>query len=100
MPNYEYRCQSCNHQYEKHEGFDAPAKQPCPNCGEEAKRMLFAPPIVFKGNGFYITDSRKNTSATFTSDTGPGGVNAPSATPSPAGTGESKPAPASAASDD
>lgn len=60
MPNYEYRCADCNNRYEKREGFDAPATQACPNCGGRARRVLFAPPIVFKGSGFYITDSRKN----------------------------------------
>lgn len=96
MPIYEYRCPSCNNQWEKHEGFDAPARQPCPSCGQEAKRVLFAPPIVFKGNGFYITDSRKGSSASITSD--------PAATTPPPSTAsestDSKPAPAAAASDD
>lgn len=60
MPNYEYRCADCNNRYEKREGFDAPATQACPNCGGRARRILFAPPVVFKGSGFYVTDSRKN----------------------------------------
>ncbi len=59
MPTYEYRCPDCAHQYEKREGFDAPAAQKCPLCGGTAKRMIHAPPIVFKGSGFYVTDSRK-----------------------------------------
>ena len=59
MPTYEYRC-SAGHQYEKREGFDAPAKQKCEKCGKAASRMIFAPPIVFKGNGFYKTDSRSS----------------------------------------
>ena len=68
MPTYEYRCAS-GHQYEKREGFSAPAKQKCPTCGKQAQRMLFAPPIVFKGSGFYKTDSRGTSSATAVSDT-------------------------------
>lgn len=63
MPTYDYRCTSCSHQYEMREGFDAPSRQPCPRCGGEAKRVLYAPPIVFKGSGWYITDSRKGSSA-------------------------------------
>jgi putative FmdB family regulatory protein len=63
LPTYEYRC-SAGHQYEKREGFDAPAKQKCEKCGKPASRVIFAPPIVFKGNGFYKTDSRAaNTSS-------------------------------------
>lgn len=57
MPTYEYRC-AAGHQYEKREGFDAPAKQKCQKCAKQASRLLFAPPVVFKGGGFYKTDSR------------------------------------------
>ena len=59
MPTYEYLCPDCAHKYEKREGFDAPAAQKCPQCGATAQRVIHAPPIVFKGSGFYITDSRK-----------------------------------------
>lgn len=57
MPTYEYRC-TAGHQYEKRESFDAPAKQKCERCRRQAARLLSAPPIVFKGSGFYKTDSR------------------------------------------
>ncbi len=59
MPIYEYQCTKCSNLYEKREGFDAPAKQKCPSCGGKAQRVIQAPPIVFKGSGFYKTDSRK-----------------------------------------
>jgi putative FmdB family regulatory protein len=63
VPLYDYKCGN-GHQYEMREGFDAPSRQPCPTCGTEAKRVLHPPPIVFKGSGFYITDSRKGSQAT------------------------------------
>ena len=63
MPTYEYLCESCGNRYEKREGFDAPARQKCPSCGKRAQRVLQAPPIVFKGSGFYKTDSRGTSSA-------------------------------------
>jgi putative FmdB family regulatory protein len=63
MPTYEYACIDCKHQYEKREGFDAPALQKCPKCEGTARRVIHAPPIVFKGSGFYVTDSRKSDSA-------------------------------------
>ena len=59
MPTYEYRCLDCHQQYEKREGFDAPALQECPTCGGTARRVLQATPVLFKGSGFYSTDSRK-----------------------------------------
>lgn len=61
MPTYEYRC-AAGHQYEKREGFDAPAKQKCQKCAKQATRVLFAPPVVFKGGGFYKTDNRGSSS--------------------------------------
>jgi putative FmdB family regulatory protein len=62
LPKYDYRC-SAGHQYEKREGFDAPAVQSCDVCGVEARRVLTPPAIVFKGSGWYATDSRKGSSA-------------------------------------
>ena len=82
MPTYEYECPS-GHRYEKREGFDAPAKQRCASCRRTARRVLHAPPIVFKGSGFYVTDSRKPASngaeAPAASDSGSKGESAPAA---------------------
>jgi putative FmdB family regulatory protein len=60
VPKYDYRCGS-GHVYEKREGFDAPAVQVCEVCGMEARRVLTPPAIVFKGSGWYVTDSRGST---------------------------------------
>jgi putative FmdB family regulatory protein len=59
LPAYDYRCESCSHQYEKREGFDAPPLQECPLCGGQARRVIYAPLILFKAQGFYVTDNRK-----------------------------------------
>jgi putative FmdB family regulatory protein len=59
MPRYDYRCTECGHVYEKREGFDAPAVQECPVCQGTSRRVLTPPAIVFKGSGWYVTDSRK-----------------------------------------
>ena len=104
MPTYEYKCTSCENRYETKEGFDAPSRQNCPRCGSVAKRVLFAPPIVFKGNGFYITDSRKGSSATIGADAVGAPTSGESKTESPAPTAaapaEPKPAAAAASSDE
>jgi putative FmdB family regulatory protein len=71
VPKYDYRC-SAGHLYEKREGFDAPAQQPCQVCGEQARRVLTPPAIVFKGSGWYVTDSRKSSSAASTDLPGSG----------------------------
>src|SRR5712692_11720240 len=62
MPRYDYRCNDCGVVYEKREGFDAPALQTCPECSGSARRVLTTPAIVFKGSGWYSTDSRKGSS--------------------------------------
>lgn len=58
MPLYDYQCEA-GHRYEKHEPFGSPAQQPCDRCGKPARRLLNAPPIVFKGSGWYATDSSR-----------------------------------------
>jgi putative FmdB family regulatory protein len=83
VPVYEYRCEKCGNQYEKREGFDAPARQKCPKCRGKALRVLHAASVVFKGSGFYITDNRKTPaepsgeSAPAKSDDGPSTKPAP-----------------------
>jgi putative FmdB family regulatory protein len=62
LPVYEYRCGS-GHQFEKTEGFNAPAEQRCQECGRKARRLLSMPAIIFKGSGFYSTDNRKSSAA-------------------------------------
>ncbi|MDA1062139.1 MAG: hypothetical protein O2895_04425 [Chloroflexi bacterium] len=61
MPTYDYRCPS-GHRYEKREPFGSPAQQPCERCDKQAQRVLTSPTIVFKGSGWYKTDSRGSNS--------------------------------------
>ena len=64
MPTYEYHCPACDATYELRQGFDAETTQTCEECGKGiAKRVLHAPPIVFKGSGWYVTDSKGKSSA-------------------------------------
>ena len=60
MPIYEYECGSCHYRFEMKQGFDAEPAAECPQCQEKARRVFYAPPLLFKGSGFYITDSRKS----------------------------------------
>ena len=81
MPTYEYLCASCGERYDKREGFDAPARQKCQSCRKPtAQRVLHAPPVVFKGSGFYKTDSRGSSSAPATSTPAPATPEAPAVT--------------------
>ena len=59
MPTYEYRCTSCDEHLEVVQSFKDEPLTKCPNCGKKALRKVFSPVgIVFKGSGFYKTDSR------------------------------------------
>ncbi|MCK4384725.1 MAG: zinc ribbon domain-containing protein [candidate division Zixibacteria bacterium] len=59
MPTYEYECEKCQHQFEKFQSMtDEPVKV-CPVCGGKVKRLISGGGgLLFKGNGFYITDHR------------------------------------------
>ncbi len=60
MPRYVYECFECGHTVEKLEGWSAPAQQPCSECEHTLQRIPSPPVIVFKGSGWYSTDSRKS----------------------------------------
>ena len=61
MPTYEYLCQVCDHRFERFQRMtDAPEKT-CPVCSGEVRRLIFPAGVIFKGSGFYVTDSRKVT---------------------------------------
>jgi putative FmdB family regulatory protein len=57
MPTYEYKCKKCEHQFElwQEVGADAPK---CPECGAEVQKVFHPIRTIYKGSGFYITDSR------------------------------------------
>lgn len=63
MPNYEYKCLDCGHQFEAL--MPAGTEQTkCLECGkEEAQKQLSAPGVKFIGSGFYKTDSQKKPEA-------------------------------------
>ncbi|MGA7087212.1 MAG: FmdB family zinc ribbon protein [Candidatus Dormiibacterota bacterium] len=84
MPTYAYRCEA-GHQFEAAQGIHDPALTQCVTCGTAVRRVVFPVGIVFKGQGFYKTDSRSSStssSSTPATDT----KEAPSTTPEPAKT--------------
>jgi putative FmdB family regulatory protein len=59
MPTYEYRCEKCSHQFEAVQKITEEPLKRCPNCRGKLTRLLFAAGIIFKGDGFYVTEQRK-----------------------------------------
>ena len=65
MPTYEYACTNPEgkHEFEVVQSFsDAPVTE-CPECGAPVRKVYGSVGVVFKGSGFYRTDSRKSASA-------------------------------------
>lgn len=61
MPTYQYRCTACGHDLEAVQKFSDAALTECPSCGGSLRKVFNAVGVVFKGSGFYRTDSRKGT---------------------------------------
>jgi len=59
LPLYDYRCRACSNVTEVRHGFGEVHQEACPECGGELARVFSPAGIVFKGSGFYLTDSRK-----------------------------------------
>ena len=59
MPMYTYRCAKCGVQFDRIQSFKAKALTRCPECRGHVRRLIQPAGIVFKGSGWYITDSKK-----------------------------------------
>jgi putative FmdB family regulatory protein len=58
VPTYQYSCTDCGHFLEAYQGFTDDALTECPECGGRLRKVFNAVGVVFKGSGFYRTDSR------------------------------------------
>ena len=58
MPTYQYRGIECDHVFEVRQSFSDDPVATCEICGKPVRRVIHASPVVFKGTGWYITDSR------------------------------------------
>jgi len=71
VPTYQYACTACGHELEAVQSFTDDALTLCPACDAEALRKRYsAVGIVFKGSGFYRTDSRSGSKSTVSSSSG------------------------------
>jgi putative FmdB family regulatory protein len=62
VPTYQYACTACGHQLEAVQSFsDAPLTE-CPVCQGRLRKVFSSVGVVFKGSGFYRTDSRASAS--------------------------------------
>ncbi|WP_030528685.1 MULTISPECIES: FmdB family zinc ribbon protein [Phycicoccus] len=64
MPTYAYACTECDHRFEAVQSFSDDSLTECPECGGRLRKVFNAVGIVFKGGGFYRTDSRSGSGST------------------------------------
>ena len=91
MPTYQYTCTECGEPLETVQKFSDEPLTLCPACGGRLRKVFSPVGIVFKGSGFYRTDSRKSATAaapaassTSTSDSGSSNGSADKAADKPA----------------
>ncbi len=93
MPTYQYQCDACGNPLEVVQSFSDEALTVCPSCSEpKLKKVYGSVGVVFKGSGFYKTDSRTSSSTTTPAASTPAAGSTP-ATSTPA----TSPAPAKTA---
>jgi putative FmdB family regulatory protein len=63
VPIYTYTCTACNDLVEKRQSFSDPPLTTCEQCGGALRKVIHPVGIVFKGSGWYITDSRSSSAA-------------------------------------
>jgi putative FmdB family regulatory protein len=64
VPKYQYQCKDCGEALEVQQSFTDDALTVCPTCGGDLRKVFNAVGVVFKGSGFYKTDSRSGSSST------------------------------------
>lgn len=63
MPTYEYACDSCGHRFDVRQSFSDDPIRDCPACGASVRRVVYPSGVIFKGSGWYVTDSRTSMEA-------------------------------------
>ena len=72
MPTYDYQCRSCGSMTEVIHSMLEDGPTVCERCGGELRRVLYPTGIIFKGSGFYRTDSRNSKSSSSGANSGSG----------------------------
>jgi putative FmdB family regulatory protein len=58
VPTYQYACTACSHRFEAVQSFADASLTECPECSGKLRKLFGSVGVVFKGSGFYRTDSR------------------------------------------
>ncbi|OAA30066.1 FmdB family transcriptional regulator [Kosmotoga arenicorallina S304] len=68
MPRYRYVCESCANEIEAFQKISEEPLTTCPSCGGKLRKAIASVGVVFKGSGFYSTDSRSSSEKTKSSE--------------------------------
>ncbi|HET7784175.1 zinc ribbon domain-containing protein [Pseudarthrobacter sp. CC4] len=90
MPTYAYACKDCGHAFDIVQSFSDSSLSSCPECQGTLRKKFNSVGVVFKGSGFYRTDSRDAKGSTASA--------APAASAATPAAAPAAPAPAAAAS--
>ena len=60
MPTYSYACTECDNRFDAVQAFTEDALTTCPKCSGRLRKLFNSVGVVFKGSGFYRTDSRES----------------------------------------
>ncbi|MEV0069885.1 MULTISPECIES: FmdB family zinc ribbon protein [unclassified Amycolatopsis] len=69
MPTYQYACKECDHRFEAVQSFSDASLTVCPQCSGPLRKVFSSVGVVFKGSGFYRTDSRDASKSSTTAAT-------------------------------
>ena len=72
MPTYAYACKDCGHRFDAVQSFSDASLTECPECPGSLRKLFNSVGVVFKGSGFYRTDSRSGSSSSDAASTSDG----------------------------
>lgn len=90
MPTYQYACTACDHRFDAVQSFSDASLTDCPVCSGTLRKVFSSVGIVFKGSGFYRTDSRAGAGSTVAAPSGDNGSTSDSSSSGGEKSGESK----------
>ena len=68
MPTYSYACTECDNRFDAVQAFTDDALTTCPECSGRLRKLFNSVGVVFKGSGFYRTDSRESSKSSAKAD--------------------------------
>lgn len=97
MPTYAYACKDCGHQFDAVQSFSDASLTECPECQGSLRKLFNSVGVVFKGSGFYRTDSRSGSSSSDAASTSDGSSSGSTGGSGSSSAGSSSPATSGAA---